>query len=441
MPFNSQNLNLPYIAPAQAQKHVTHNEALRALDAVVQLSLVSKSQTTPPATPIEGRRYFVAATGTNEWAGQDALIAAYQDGAWAFYTPQSGWQAWIEDESVLQIWDGSTWQSPTPAPNHQNMAYIGINTTADTTNRLAISSPATLLNHAGNGHQLKLNKNTAADTGSLLYQTGFSGRAEIGLAGNDDFSFKVSPDGSAWNDSLVLDKSTGSARFPSGIKDPTQSRNVGQFCFVGSIAGLAFIYRMDGQAQLPRIAVVGSVSTDVITLGTATDTAKFFNTSKMTGVSYVRIWNTTKSPNESAWVKDIPSSGKLQVTDASHISGWSNGDTLQIGEPGRTDTVDVDISPVLNTIFSTTFRQAGLLVEYIFDSNTVGDQLKVSDTGASGTYTNLSQLIIAPSKDVGSGFVASTVLSPVSNSNLLTVKEGVSTTNNVLSVKILAVLV
>ena len=33
------HLLLPYILAAQAQKHVTHNEALRLLDAMVQLSV------------------------------------------------------------------------------------------------------------------------------------------------------------------------------------------------------------------------------------------------------------------------------------------------------------------------------------------------------------------------------------------------------------------
>ena len=39
------NLKLPYIMPSQAQKHVTHNEALRFLDAVVHLSVKSRTQT------------------------------------------------------------------------------------------------------------------------------------------------------------------------------------------------------------------------------------------------------------------------------------------------------------------------------------------------------------------------------------------------------------
>ena len=224
MSFTSQNLSLPYIAPAQAQKHVTHNEALRALDAIVQLSLASKTQTTPPANPAEGTRYYVAAPATDIWAGQEGQIAVFQDGAWAFYSPQPGWQAWIEDESSLQIWDGMAWQNTAPAPDHQNLEFVGVNTTADSTNRLAVSSPATLLNHAGNGHQLKLNKAAATDTGSILYQTNFSGRAEIGLTGDDNFHFKVSGDGSSWADALIIEKSSGNLTFGNGLKY-TQSLN------------------------------------------------------------------------------------------------------------------------------------------------------------------------------------------------------------------------
>lgn len=88
---------------------------------------------------------------------------------------------------------------------------LGINATADATNKLAVASPATLFNHDGNGHQVKVNKNAAADTASLLYQTNFSGRAEIGTTGDDDFHIKVSPDGSAWTDAIKINKTTGAS--------------------------------------------------------------------------------------------------------------------------------------------------------------------------------------------------------------------------------------
>jgi len=57
----SPNLNLPYLLAAQAQKHVTHNEALDRLDAIVQLSVLQSDLSTPPALPEVGERYIVAA--------------------------------------------------------------------------------------------------------------------------------------------------------------------------------------------------------------------------------------------------------------------------------------------------------------------------------------------------------------------------------------------
>jgi hypothetical protein len=75
---------------------------------------------------------------------------------------------------------------------------LGVNTAADASNRLTVASDASLFTHAGGGHQIKINKNTASNTASLLLQNGFSGRAELGLAGNDDLSLKVSADGAQW---------------------------------------------------------------------------------------------------------------------------------------------------------------------------------------------------------------------------------------------------
>lgn len=196
------NLKLPFIMPAQAQKHVTHNEALRGLDALVQLAVLDRDLSAPPASPAEGARYMVAASPAGAWAGQPGKIAAWQDGAWAFHAPVEGWLAWIADENVLIVFDGGSWGSVITGLTFQNLPMVGVNTTADTTNRLAVRAPAALFTHEGNGHQVKVNKNAAADTASFLFQTGFSGRAEIGLAGNDDFSLKTSHDGTVFRTPL-----------------------------------------------------------------------------------------------------------------------------------------------------------------------------------------------------------------------------------------------
>jgi hypothetical protein len=211
------HLILPYLEPAQAQKHVTVNESLRRLDATVQLSVADRDLGAPPPSPEDGERFIVAAPASGAWAGQEDTVAAWQDGAWEFYAPQTGWLAWIDDEEVLAVWDGSAWAgivSSDTSAGLQNLAMVGINTTADVTNRLAIASEASLFNHAGAGHQHKINKATAGDTASVLYQTGFSGRAEMGTTGDDDYHFKVSPDGSTWHEAIVIDKDTGEVTLP-----------------------------------------------------------------------------------------------------------------------------------------------------------------------------------------------------------------------------------
>lgn len=224
--MDTPNLGLPFLMAAQAQKHVTHNEALRALDALIQLAAIDRDLAAPPDAPVDGDRYIVAAGATGAWAGHDAEIAAFQDGAWVFFTPRAGWRAWIGDEALLVVWNGAAWVSVGGGSSGGDGAFdtLGINSTADTTNRFAVSAPASLFNHAGNGHQAKINKNAAGDTASFLFQTDWSGRAEVGTAGDDDFRVKVSPDGSDWHDGLLLDKDTGAAALPSGFIDPVATR-------------------------------------------------------------------------------------------------------------------------------------------------------------------------------------------------------------------------
>lgn len=212
---DSPHLGLPYLEAAQAQKHVTHNEALRRLDALVQAVVLDRTLTTPPGSPADGDNYIPATGATGAWAGHTSEIAAWQDGAWMFYPASEGWRVWSAAEDALLAWSGTAWTIIGGAALLNPAPLVGVNATANTTNRLSVSSPATLLNHEGAGHQLKLNKNAAGDTASLLYQTGFSGRAEMGTTGDDDFHVKVSADGSAWNEAIVVNRTTGAVSFPS----------------------------------------------------------------------------------------------------------------------------------------------------------------------------------------------------------------------------------
>jgi Protein of unknown function (DUF2793) len=215
MPDNTPILQLPLILPAQAQKHVTHNEALRLLDVMVQLSVLTRNLTVPPATPSVGDRHIVPTGATGDWAGQAGRIALRAVTGWEFIQPLAGWTAQVMTEGQAAVFDGVVWQAPSDGT--VSVARLGVSTTADATNRLAVSSPATLLNHAGAGHQVKVNKATAGDTASLLFQTGFSGRAEMGTAGSDDFAVKVSADGSAFFTALQAAGATGEVTLPAPV--------------------------------------------------------------------------------------------------------------------------------------------------------------------------------------------------------------------------------
>lgn len=81
--------------------------------------------------------------------------------------------------------------------------------TPDATNRLSINTPAVLLNNAGTSIDMTFNKNAAGNDASLSFKTGFSTRAIAGLTGSDDFTLKVSPDGSSFFDGFSVSRTNG----------------------------------------------------------------------------------------------------------------------------------------------------------------------------------------------------------------------------------------
>lgn len=227
--MTSQNLALPFLEAGQAQKHVTMNEALRILDAIAQLAVVSISNT-PPGSPANGARYIVGASPSGAFATHANKIAAYQDGAWVFFAPREGWRAWNASGEALLVWNGSSWAEISGGSESggggefdpEDVAYLYINGSApgDASVKLAVRANDVLL-HAleaaasGNGDvRLQLSKESAGDTASVFFSRNFSGRAEFGLVESDNFKLKVSADGSSWNESLVVDAVTGAVRLP-----------------------------------------------------------------------------------------------------------------------------------------------------------------------------------------------------------------------------------
>ncbi len=232
------HLGLPYIDAAQSQKHVTHNDALRALDLIIHLSVLSRNMITPPSAPAADARYLVGIAATGAFVGFDGNVAAFQDGAWNFKAPQTGWRVYVEAESALLIYDGAAWHDLGWAVHAlDNVTRCGVGTAADVNNPLAAKLNAALFTarsvaEAGSGDmRFKLNKEAATNILSQLYQTNYSGRAEVGLLGNDHFHVKVSSDGSVWKDAMDIDPASGavssirSNRIDTTCSDVSMERN------------------------------------------------------------------------------------------------------------------------------------------------------------------------------------------------------------------------
>ncbi|UOM33839.1 DUF2793 domain-containing protein [Acuticoccus sp. I52.16.1] len=216
---NSLNLELPYLEEAQAQKHVTVNDALTRLDSLVQLTVIDRDLAAPPGAPAEGDRYIVAASATGAWAGHEADVAAFVDGAWAFFAPREGWLAYVQDEDGLTVFDGAGWDALGGALAAHSTSKLGINTSASDTNKLAVSSSYALFSPAVGAGDVRIvaTKDAAGDVVSHLFQTNYSGRAEFGLIGSDDFSLKVSADGSAFSQAFAVDRTTATVSFDNAI--------------------------------------------------------------------------------------------------------------------------------------------------------------------------------------------------------------------------------
>lgn len=267
---STARLSLPYIAPQQAQKQVTYNAAMALLDQIVQPAVKSRTTASPPASPMIGDTYIVAPLATGAWTGKDGQFAVWLDAAWSFSAPSDGWLAYITDTADLAVFVGGAWTTFV-TNGGSALAKLGIHASADLTNRLAVGADASLFSHDGSSHRLVINKAAVADTASLVLKDNFSGRAELGLAGDDSVHLKVSPDGSAWLEALgvsptgLISLPLGQLAFPA-MQNPSANANTlddyeeGTWTptikFGGASTGITY-----GPATLGRYTKVGRLVT------------------------------------------------------------------------------------------------------------------------------------------------------------------------------------
>ena len=221
----SARLGLTYLAAGQLQKHVTLNETLTRLDALVQTCVVSRSVVDQPTAPGDGALYILPedAEGSAWSVYETGALLRFEGGVWTVVPAPDGLVALVADEGLLLIRADGEWR---PAGEQldvvQGLSRLGVGTWADAGNPFAAKLNTALWTARSTGEggdgdlRIALNKSSEADVLSLLFQSSYGGRAELGLIGGDDLTLKVSADGAVWTDALSIDRETGRIAAPAG---------------------------------------------------------------------------------------------------------------------------------------------------------------------------------------------------------------------------------
>ncbi|WP_279477762.1 DUF2793 domain-containing protein [Aureimonas sp. SK2] len=269
----SPRLSLPLLMPQQAQRHLTLNDAFRLLDVLVQTAVVSATRSDEPSSLVEGELYILppSAAGAHWGEMEPGSLALVENGGFVEIAPVKGQIAYVADTRTLLLFDGAAWD-PEPFARDEWPA-IGINAEPSTANRLTVAADAELLTYdartPGSGDARKVvNKQAAERTASVLFQTGFSARAELGLIGEDRLALRVSADGETFRSALKADAAQGyvsvaqeaapvcaldvggAVRVAAYLKSalPPASAGAGQVVFVSDEAGGAVLAFSDGAA-------------------------------------------------------------------------------------------------------------------------------------------------------------------------------------------------
>ncbi len=191
---STTQFGLPLLAPSQAQKHVTMNEALAILDAVAQLRVLSSTVQIPPTDVDEGGAYLVPVGASGEWTGRSKRVAVWSNGGWLYLTPKAGWCAWDEETNGRRVFDGTDWVadalviSPKGASASWRLIEFDHLVTAGTNNTTSFTIPGNSQVHAVTGRVVEALSGTAL-TGWRIGVAGADNRygSGIGTARNASF--------------------------------------------------------------------------------------------------------------------------------------------------------------------------------------------------------------------------------------------------------------
>jgi len=144
----TNHLGITLVDPSQSQKEVTVNAALTRIDAFLNNGAKSRVTSTPPGSPAAGDLYIVGSSPTGAWTGQ-AHQLAYFDQVWQFIVPGTGMLLWVDDESLVYVYNGTSWVINATAGTVTSASVVSANgfagtvATATTTPAITLSTSVT----------------------------------------------------------------------------------------------------------------------------------------------------------------------------------------------------------------------------------------------------------------------------------------------------------
>jgi hypothetical protein len=110
MPEATHRLALPLLTPGQAQKELTHNEALTRVDMLVQPVVQAIAPPSVPGAPVPGQCWIVGENPAGAWLGQDGAIACWTEGGWRFVDATDGMQLWCLGDNMPAVRMAGQWR-------------------------------------------------------------------------------------------------------------------------------------------------------------------------------------------------------------------------------------------------------------------------------------------------------------------------------------------
>ncbi|MBX3593720.1 DUF2793 domain-containing protein [Sphingomonas sp.] len=106
---DSPRFALPLLNAGQAQKEVSHNEAIVLIDAMLAPSAIAAGINVPPDTPEPGQCWIVGTAPTGAWAGWAEALAMWTDGGWRFVSPRLGLRITMEGNGLVAAYGDAGW--------------------------------------------------------------------------------------------------------------------------------------------------------------------------------------------------------------------------------------------------------------------------------------------------------------------------------------------